>query len=439
MKAGERMLGGSLFIALTRFILSIIGIIIFYVLISTPRFDIKKTIQFYSFFTVAASVLLGVWYIKDWESCVRIGPFTAYISFIIFAIFMSSGSLFLSIYKLALDFYLLALFMVGGIEISVIFFDRSIWADIIVRIILIIIIAYFINKYLKETIKAFSIYVEEELDWFSAAVMIVSLFFGIGYILSPRHENTPFRLFQIGMNFFLTGTLQILIYRLYLHIGKEQEYQKENQLMHMNHRLLERQMEILDESVASSRRICHDIRHHNTVIAEFAQRGQYKELLQYLKEYEKITNIEVNKFICANTAVNNILSAYTRKAEKENINVTMDVELERKFPIPNIDLVTILSNAYENAIYGCMEVLKHEEKECFINIFIKRKKNKLVICCRNTCQAETEIMHGQPKPEFTGGVGVSSIVKTAEKYGGEYDFKNDNGIFVFRLIMNIPQ
>lgn len=299
--------------------------------------------------------------------------------------------------------------------------------------------SYFINKYLKVPVKEFSIYVEEELDWFSAAVMIMSLVFGIGYILNPGLEHTPFRIFQIGMNLFLTGILQILMYRLYLHIGKEQEYQRENQLMQMNHRLLERQMEILDESVASSRRICHDIRHHNTVIAEFAQRGQYTELLQYLKEYEKITNIGVNKFICANTAVNNILSAYTRKAEKENINVTMDVELERKFPVPNIDLVTILSNAYENAIYGCMEVLKYEEKECFINIFIKRKRNKLVICCSNTCRAETEIMHGQPKPEFTGGIGVSSIVKTAEKYGGEYDFKNNNGIFVFRLIMNIPQ
>ena len=84
-------------------------------------------------------------------------------------------------------------------------------------------------------------------------------------------------------------------------------------------------------------------------------------------------------------------------------------------------------------------LLKIEEKECFINILIKRKRNKLVICCSNTCQIETKIMHGQPKPEFTGGIGVSSIVKTAEKYGGEYDFKNDNGIFVFRLIMNIPQ
>ena len=43
---------------------------------------------------------------------------------------------------------------------------------------------------------------------------------------------------------------------------------------------------------------------------------------------------------------------------------------------------------------------------------------------------------GKPETEFTGGVGVSSIIRTAKKYDGEYDFKNDDGVFVFRLIMN---
>ena len=51
---------------------------------------------------------------------------------------------------------------------------------------------------------------------------------------------------------------------------------------------------------------------------------------------------------------------------------------------------------------------------------------------------ETELKNGQPKTEFTGGIGVSSIIKTAEKYSGIYDFKNENGVFVFRLVMNIP-
>ena len=43
---------------------------------------------------------------------------------------------------------------------------------------------------------------------------------------------------------------------------------------------------------------------------------------------------------------------------------------------------------------------------------------------------------GKPRSEFTGGVGVSSIFRTVKKYGGEYDFKNDDGVFMVRLIMN---
>ena len=31
---------------------------------------------------------------------------------------------------------------------------------------------------------------------------------------------------------------------------------------------------------------------------------------------------------------------------------------------------------------------------------------------------------------------VSSMIRSAEKYGGKYDFKNEKGIFVFRLIMD---
>ncbi len=198
-------------------------------------------------------------------------------------------------------------------------------------------------------------------------------------------------------------------------------------------------MEFLEESVEYGRRIRHDARHHNAVIAEFARRGQNKELLRYLKEYNKKTDSGSLESICANTAVNNILSAYTVKAKKEQIKVTLNVELGRNLTIPNIDLVTILANAYENAIYACIEVKKHsKDRECFIHLMLKRKKNKLVICCRNTCRAETELKNGQPKPEFTGGIGVLSIIKTAANYDGEYDFRNDNGLFVFRLLMNIP-
>lgn len=434
------MLGGSVWIALIRFAISLAGTIVLFSLMSRPRFGRKKMIISYLCFGMVSLLTACIWYAVDWESCAKMVAFVLFICFAVFAVCTSSDPFALSLYKLALTFYLLAVFLIGGIEVAVLFFNRNVWADIVARIVLILLMTLFIDKKVKKSIRRFSEYVENELDRFSISVMIISILFGIGFILNPNtKEQTPYRLFQILMNFFLTGALQLLVFRLYFHIGKENEYRKENQLMQMNHRLLERNMELLEESVESGKRIRHDVRHHNAVIAEYARRGQNEELLRYLKEYDEETDRSVKTVVSANTALNNLLAAYTEWAQKEQIKVTMEIEHSRDLAIPNIDLVTILANAYENAIYGCMEVKKQSrERECFIHLMVKRKKNKIVIYCANTCKPETEIRSGLPRLEATGGIGVHSIIRTAEKYDGEFDFKNDNGVFVFRLIMNIP-
>lgn len=434
------MLGGSVYIALIRFAVSLAGVVLLFFLLGESRFGRRKTIVCYSCFCVALLALACVWYVVHWESCVRMAAFMMYLCFAVFAIFMSKDTLYLTAYKLALIFYLMSAFVIGGLEISIIFFGRNVWADIISRIVLILVIAFLLDRFVREPMKGFGDYVEDEADHFSVAIMVICILLGIGYILNPtlNREVTPQRIYQILVNMLLTGTLQLLVFRFYLHVGKEKEYERENQLIQMNYRLLERQLEILEESVESGKRLRHDIRHHNAVIAEYVRRGQQEELLQYLKEYDRETDQEIPETICANTAVNNILSAYTRKARSERIEVTLDVELGRSLAIPSIDLVAILANAYENAIYACMEVMKEPDgRDCFIHLKLKKRKNKLIISCSNTCRMETELKNGQPKTEFTGGVGVSSIIRTAKKYGGEYDFKNDNGVFIFRLIMNI--
>lgn len=437
------MLGGSVVIALLRFAVSLAGTILLFSLLEEPVYDRKKMLLYYGGFSAAMLTLAGIWYVVDWASCARMVAFVLYMCFVVFTIILYREPIFFLLYKLAFTFYLLAVFLIGGIEVSILFFDGNVWADIVTRVLLIGLMAVFIHRKIRSSMHGFGSYMENELDHFSVAVMFISILFGIGFILNPNNlfseEQTTYRLFQIAMNFFLTGALQLLIFRLYLHIGKEKEYQKENQLIQLSHRLLERNMEILEEAAEAGRRTRHDIRHHNAVIAEYARRGQKEELFRYLKEYDRGCGEDVAEVICANIAVNNILSAYTRKAEKENIRVSLDVEMGRNLAIPSIDLVTILANAYENAIYGCMEVKKKsKEPQCFIEFRIRTKNNKLVIFSRNTCRKEAKMENGQPKPEFTGGIGVSSIIRTADNYDGEYDFKNDNGIFVFRLIMNLP-
>lgn len=433
------MLGGSVYIAFIRFGISLAGVQMLYSILSQSRFSRKKTAVCYGCFSVALVLAACVWYVVDRASCVRASPFAMYMCFAVFAFIMSKDSVYLTLYKLALIFYLMSVFVIGGLEISIIFFNRNIWADIVSRLGLSLVIAFLLGRYVKGSMKEFGDYVENEADHFSVALMVICILFGIGYILNPtlNREMTPQRIYQILVNLILTGTLQLLVFRFYLHVGKEKEYERENQLLQMNYRLLERQLEMLEESVESGKQLRHDIRHHNAVMAEYARRGQKEELLQYLQDYDRETDQGIPERICANTAVNNILSAYTTKARSEHIEVTLDVELGRNLTIPGIDLVAILANAYENAIYACMEVMKQPDgRKCFIHLMIRKRKSKLVISCSNTCRMETELKDGEPKTEFTGGVGVSSIIRTAEKYAGEYDFKNDNGVFVFRLIMN---
>lgn len=187
------MLGGSVYIAFIRLVVSMAGTILLFSLLSESRFDRKKTAICYGCFTAALTALACVWYMADWDSFVRMVAFTMYVCFAVFAVIMSRDSVYMVIYKLALVFYLMAAFVIGGLEISINFFGRNVWADIIARMLMVLFFAFLLNKYVKQSIKEFGDYVENEADHFSVAAMIICILFGIGYILNPtlNKETTP--------------------------------------------------------------------------------------------------------------------------------------------------------------------------------------------------------------------------------------------------------
>lgn len=121
------MLGGPVYIAFIRLIFNLAGTILIFSLLSESRFSRKKTIICYGCYGMVLAVLACVWYVADWESYAR-----------------------------------MVAFVVGGLEISIIFFERNVWADIIARILLIALITFLLNTYVKESIKGFSDYVGME-------------------------------------------------------------------------------------------------------------------------------------------------------------------------------------------------------------------------------------------------------------------------------------
>ncbi|MDE5596437.1 MAG: ATP-binding protein, partial [Lachnospiraceae bacterium] len=118
------MLGGSVYIAFIRLIFNLAGTILIFSLLSESRFSRKKTVVCYGCYGMLLAVLACVWYVADWESYARMVALVIYMCFAVFAVFMSRDSIYLAVYKLALTFYLMAVFVVGGLEISILFFER---------------------------------------------------------------------------------------------------------------------------------------------------------------------------------------------------------------------------------------------------------------------------------------------------------------------------
>ena len=100
-----------------RYVISVAGVILLFSQMSQFRFDRKKTVIGYALFTVVLVSGACVWYVLDFQGCARAVAFIMYMFFSIFSIFMSSEPVYLSVYKLALTFYLLSVFLTGGLEV----------------------------------------------------------------------------------------------------------------------------------------------------------------------------------------------------------------------------------------------------------------------------------------------------------------------------------
>ena len=75
------MLGGSVWIALLRFVISFSGTTLLFSLMSESRFERKKAIACYAGFSMIVIAAACVWYGADWESCVKMVAFVSYMCF----------------------------------------------------------------------------------------------------------------------------------------------------------------------------------------------------------------------------------------------------------------------------------------------------------------------------------------------------------------------
>lgn len=428
------MLGGSFWIAMLRNGMSIVLMLSFFLMLDRPRFPMKKTICCYVAFGLVLLFGYSAWYLFAQDSFVRLAPLSSLLVVGIFCSLMSGDVAYLSLYKIGAAFYLFSVGAFVGVDVARWWFHGNLWADIVVRFLCFTVILLLTwTKFRKQFLDGVDFLIDE-MDLFSLMTLFISIFLGAIMAYWPNLQGfSIFNMVRAFLILAMAGILQYTILHLYIHLGREHYFQTEKELLELNEQLLRSQIALIGESEKEAARIRHDVRHHILLIKDYVEKGDMGHLLRYLDQYGEEVESRREKAVCANPAVNSILSVYARQARNKNILVHMDVGVPANLPIRDIDWVAILANVFENAIHGCLNSGRTVQE---IDIYIAKKENKVIIQCSNSCADGISFQNGMPRPGKRDGLGMSSIVKTASHYNGETDFGIEDGRFVTRILLD---
>lgn len=233
---------------------------------------------------------------------------------------------------------------------------------------------------------------------------------------------------------FMPSVFCVLFLLFLLLFSKEEEHCQflQSSQMNLNTQLAEslKKLDALRQSQRQTATYRHDLRHHLQYLATCIESGQKDAALDYIHQVNH--QIETQKMVayCENEPVNLILTAYAAKAQKQQMQLIIEMKLPAALRIPANDLCVLLSNVLENAMTACMELPQALRR---IQICGYEKNSVIFLQVSNPCGSIPAFQDGMPiTTKFGHGMGTKSIAMIAERCGGVCSFSATNGQFVFR-------
>ena len=211
-------------------------------------------------------------------------------------------------------------------------------------------------------------------------------------------------------------------------------------------RLLEmQQLQYLKQQkyINESSRMRHDFRQSIAVIRNLVQTANYDALSDYIKDYtDNIPHNDTTAY-CSNVCVNALLNYYSDIMSNNNIALNWRIELPGNLSISDTELCGMLGNLLENVSDACSNVA---DSPRYHNMSVSiMHGDELYIVSTNNFDGNTEfydgIYHSTKADTLSSsgqcGIGLASIIATAQKYGGTARFRNTANEFFIDIMFKI--
>ncbi len=201
------------------------------------------------------------------------------------------------------------------------------------------------------------------------------------------------------------------------------------------------QYDTLNDKIHEARRIRHDLRHHFSFVGTLLNDGKVEEAKAYIQKYYQSLPFEEALIYTKHYATNALLTYFVQRVKENEIACEIKVNFPQAIPMEVEDLTVILGNLLENAIEASE---RGKQKQDNFEAKIKVSGNydgKMMLLSveNNTCEAAKTDHTGEllSSKRVGNGLGVNSVRKIVEKYGGILKITQKDGTFAVRAMINL--
>ena len=286
-----------------------------------------------------------------------------------------------------------------------------------------------LKSVLCKTITPF-LYFESKEYWTNVFIIPVAYFVS-KYVNMGGQHNTG-NILQV-LSSIISGTVLILVCLSIADDGVRMTYGFEMEKQLSMQKLYYQE---LKEKVEHARRERHDLKHHVTAIRHFVATDDKSGLIKYCNDWISESSHETAVPYTGNGVVDGLIYQYAEKASKNDIRFEY-VGSIRNNCLPDLDICVLLGNALDNAFEA---TAKLEAGERNVAIVFQNEASLLSVMIKNTFNG---VVHKDKtgflssKREHRHGIGIASMEKICDKYGGTLNITWDESSFIVMIMLPI--
>lgn len=182
----------------------------------------------------------------------------------------------------------------------------------------------------------------------------------------------------VGVIFCLM-MINLAFFYLYHAVVRNCEAETENQLLQLQNKAYQQQLDMIHATEDSMERARHDFKNHLIALEELTRVDERDELKKYFKKLDQEYRLSVDYINTGNKMLDGLINNKIELMKLGGTVTKIRMEIPERMEMDSFDLVVIIGNLLDNAI----EALTNQEHGSF-QMEIRYDKGVLHICIKNT-------------------------------------------------------